>query len=236
MSFDTSQIRFCRNKSFRRQCVDAFLRDTVSQISNIEKKVVLDLGGTRTARRGLFDPTKYPWALVCANIQQKRAVDIVMDAHNFCFNENSFDIVLFTEVIEHLRSPETVLQDIYKAIKPGGKLILTAPFFYHIHGDPDDYGRYTSSGLRAFLISAGFDEENIEICPQGGYASSLLYLISKGLNHQASKGTFLKSRVAGLFSTLLERIQIDIVKLDAQANKTNLRGFPNGYGVVAKKI
>lgn len=235
MSLDTLQVRFCRNKSFRRQCIDAFLLDSVRQISDIEKKVVLDLGGTRTDRRGLFDPTSYPWRLVCANIQQKRAVDIVMDAHNFCFNENSFDIVLLTEVIEHLRSPETVLQDIYKTIKPGGKLILTAPFFYHIHGDPDDYGRYTSSGLSAFLTSAGFDEVNIEISPQGGYASSLLYLISKGLNHQTSKGTFLKSRVASLISTLLEKLPIDIVQLDAQANKAKLSGFPHGYGVVAKK-
>jgi len=44
-----------------------------------------------------------------------------------CFRENYFDFVLFSEVLEHLRSPEKGLDNIFTILKPKGKLLLTTP-------------------------------------------------------------------------------------------------------------
>ncbi|MEO0293841.1 MAG: class I SAM-dependent methyltransferase [candidate division WOR-3 bacterium] len=44
-----------------------------------------------------------------------------------CFRDNSFDFVLFSEVLEHLRFPEKALKNIFNILKPSGKLLLTVP-------------------------------------------------------------------------------------------------------------
>ncbi len=49
------------------------------------------------------------------------------------FNDNEFDHVIFTEVLEHLRtSPIGALQEVYRVLKPGGTLVLSVPNIYPI--------------------------------------------------------------------------------------------------------
>ena len=43
------------------------------------------------------------------------------------FKNNFFDLVLATEIIEHLSQPEFMLQETYRVLKPQGKMILTTP-------------------------------------------------------------------------------------------------------------
>jgi len=51
-----------------------------------------------------------------------------VEQHNFPMKDNTFDTVIFTEVMEHfLFSPIPCLQEIHRVLKPGGKLILTVP-------------------------------------------------------------------------------------------------------------
>lgn len=42
-------------------------------------------------------------------------------------NSNSFDIVILTEVIEHVNEPFSFITSLFKLIKPGGSVILTTP-------------------------------------------------------------------------------------------------------------
>jgi 2-polyprenyl-6-hydroxyphenyl methylase/3-demethylubiquinone-9 3-methyltransferase len=45
--------------------------------------------------------------------------------------ENSVDIVLFTEVIEHLTfNPIAMWREIYRVLKPGGRIVVTTPNYY----------------------------------------------------------------------------------------------------------
>jgi len=44
-----------------------------------------------------------------------------------CFPENSFDFILFSEILEHLRNPEKALRNLYDILKPSGKILLTTP-------------------------------------------------------------------------------------------------------------
>lgn len=49
------------------------------------------------------------------------------------FSNDEFDVVLLTEVIEHLESYLTVIREVGRILRPGGRLILTTPNTYRLH-------------------------------------------------------------------------------------------------------
>ncbi|MHB8520748.1 MAG: class I SAM-dependent methyltransferase [Limisphaerales bacterium] len=62
-----------------------------------------------------------------------------------------FDYVVCTEVLEHTLQPFDALKEIRRILKPGGRLFLSTPFNFRIHGPLPDCWRFTEHGLRALL-------------------------------------------------------------------------------------
>lgn len=90
-------------------------------------------------------------------------VDYVCDIHApTSLPIGVYDAVICTQVFEHLREPLLAAAMIHRLLKPGGVLLLTAPFINNIHGDPSDYYRYTPEGLRYVLERTGFTIEELE--------------------------------------------------------------------------
>jgi SAM-dependent methyltransferase len=94
-------------------------------------------------------------------------IDIVSDITSVPQPDASFDVVLCTEVLEHVPEPLAVLRGIARVLKPGGRLYLAAPQSWHQHQKPYDFFRYTSFGLRHLLARSGL--EVVELSPMGGY-------------------------------------------------------------------
>jgi len=97
-------------------------------------------------------------------------IDVVSDIHHLTdvFQPDSFDFVICTDVLEHIPRPWEAVRELYAVLKPGGILLLTTPFNFHLHGNEQvrDYWRISADGLRVLLQEiAGFDE--IEITPIG---------------------------------------------------------------------
>lgn len=80
-------------------------------------------------------------------------VDVIGDAHDLhMFSEASYDVVLCTEVLEHLHTPSQALAEMHRVLKPGGLLLLTTRFIFPLHDTPNDYYRYTKYGLCHLLL------------------------------------------------------------------------------------
>jgi SAM-dependent methyltransferase len=83
-----------------------------------------------------------------------------MDARNIPF-ENEFDLVGAFDVIEHIKEDKVVLQNIFRAIKPGGGLLVTVPQHQWLWSAADDHAcherRYSADDLHAKLQENGFE-------------------------------------------------------------------------------
>jgi ubiquinone/menaquinone biosynthesis C-methylase UbiE len=66
-------------------------------------------------------------------------VDVVSDIAAIPLPDKSFDAVLCSEVLEHVPDPTRALDEFARLLKPGGKLILTAPFASFVHMAPYHY-------------------------------------------------------------------------------------------------
>mgnify|MGYP006273963981 CR=1 FL=1 len=85
------------------------------------------------------------------------------------------DVLLSTQVLEHVPDPHAYLREAHRLLKPGGSLILSTHGLFKHHPDPADYWRWTESGLALQLQRAGFEVVRSE--RDFGLMSAGLYLV-----------------------------------------------------------
>ncbi len=89
-------------------------------------------------------------------------IDVFYDGKNIPFPDSTFDAVLATEVFEHVFHLDETLREIHRVMKPGGKILLSAPFVFMEHEIPHDFARYSTFGMRAVLERNGFNVLSLE--------------------------------------------------------------------------
>jgi len=95
-----------------------------------------------------------------------------------------FDVVLCTEVFEHIPYPNETLTELTRLLKPGGKLILTAPANCLRHFDPYFfYSGFSDRWYEKFLMDNNMDIEKIESV--GDYYSWLKVEIARTALHHS---------------------------------------------------
>lgn len=72
---------------------------------------------------------------------------------------NTYDVIVCTQVLEHVANPFDAIAEIHRILKPGGRLMLTVPAAYPYHGGPHDYWRYTKDSLK--MLFSRFSEVRI---------------------------------------------------------------------------
>lgn len=113
-------------------------------------KNVLDYGAGNSPYRQFITCNRY----TTADIKQNLNSDI---EHIFSPNcplqleDNTFDLVLLLDVLEHVPDPVFVLKEIIRLMVPEGKLIISLPFIYREHETPGDYWRYTFYGIQKLV-------------------------------------------------------------------------------------
>jgi len=106
--------------------------------------------------------------------------DVVGDAHAMPFDDDRFDGVLALAVLEHVDDPYQVTREMYRVLKPGGRLLAWIPFFQTVHGFPQDVSRFTTYGARRLFELAGFEVTRVDEKPYAGMfvmASSFVHYL-----------------------------------------------------------
>lgn len=90
-------------------------------------------------------------------------LDIISDVTAIPRPDGSFDAVLCTEVIEHIVNPIEAIKEFARLLKPGGQLLLTAPFCSMTHFAPYHfYSGYNRFFYETVLSQQGFDIAEME--------------------------------------------------------------------------
>lgn len=144
-------------------------------ISEQAKKIaegskVLDVGAGGCPHRKLFNHCDYYSQdfiqLSPSQIQNEEGygkIDFVSDILNIPVSDKSFDVILCSEVIEHVPDPISAIKEISRILKPGGILLITAPLQSGLHQEPYHfYGGYTKYWYQKFLGENDFNEIVIE--------------------------------------------------------------------------
>lgn len=75
------------------------------------------------------------------------STDVLGVAEELPFRDDSFDAVLCLNVLEHVKDPFRVARELMRVLKPGGELMVVAPFLQPLHGYPHHYFNMTREGL-----------------------------------------------------------------------------------------
>lgn len=112
-----------------------------------------------------------------ADVQPRPRVRYVCPVEDLDIPDSSFDLVLCTQVLEHVRDPDRALREIARVLRPGGYTFLTTHGIWPFHPYPGDYWRWTQQGLEALLDRAP-DLTLVELVPHRGTISSLALLLN----------------------------------------------------------
>jgi SAM-dependent methyltransferase len=109
-------------------------------------------------------------------------VDQVVQGEKLPFEDGGFDLVLCTQVLEHVEDPAAVLSEIHRVLRPGGAALISTHGVFLFHPDPieagADYWRWTHAGLRKATSEAG-DWREIEVRSNGEVIACLAYIAAQ---------------------------------------------------------
>jgi len=146
---------------------DAWIAGQAKQLPQGSR--ILDAGAGSCPYRDLFKHCEYKAQDFTSLIDEQLSggqygqIDYVCDIASIPVPNAAFDAILCSEVLEHLPEPIKVITEFARILKPGGKIIITAPLGSGIHQEPYHYyGGYTPFWYEKFLDEAGFDSVHVE--------------------------------------------------------------------------
>lgn len=227
------------------------LRVAVAELARSATGTLLDVGvgerpwgGLFTGRVRRYIGLEYPpvadnlspgiWS---ALHRLRGVVDVFGDGGRLPFRDGSFDTLLAVEVIEHLRDAAPALDEFARVLRPGGRLLLTAPFAAARHQLPYDFARFTPEGLAALLERHGFAVERM--LPRGNtlvatgsmLAHSLIRTLATRALHKDGSASLSRWR-APFVLPLVATVQSLFGLL---GRLTSDEAFALGYAVVARR-
>jgi SAM-dependent methyltransferase len=138
--------------------------------------IILNIGSGNSPRKT---------GILNVDIMGYENVDIICDIHDLPFKDESVDAILNIAVLEHVKSPQLVLREIYRVLKPSGKVFSVIPFMQPFHASPNDFQRYTLPGIE-FLHN---DFEKVDSGVYSGPVSGALWVIQECLSSILSFGS-----------------------------------------------
>jgi len=154
--------KIMRYHSYR---IDKFIKSMAEKNDGNGKKV-LDVGAQNSPYRKYFKKSNY----FSQDIEQngEKNIDFIGDVGEGIseIKDSSFDFIICTQVLEHLKEPKKAFHEFNRILKKDGQLFLTTHLCFEEHMIPNDFFRFTKYGLRYLGEPTGFNV--VHISPHGG--------------------------------------------------------------------
>jgi len=126
----------------------------------------LDIGAGDGLITSLIDAEGIDDNETAVKLAKEKGVNVILgDAYGMPYKKNIFDNVLMGDVIEHLKYPAKVIDQIKKVLKPKGRLyIVTPPKGGKM--DKYHYKEYTPEELQQYIENFGFKTMNVTVRPE----------------------------------------------------------------------
>jgi SAM-dependent methyltransferase len=158
----------------------------------------------------------------------KPKISIIADAHQLPFKDGVFDIVYCIAVLEHVRKPWIVADEVHRVLKSGGHIVLELPFLNVIH-DEHDYFRFTDKGIRSLFDEKRFNSIFEQVGSGGGSFLSVFLL--------SYFEQFLWLPIRPIFRLVFRYFCSLIKYLDVFVDKSKtLRLTANSFSFIGKKV
>lgn len=181
--------RFAHGLSETRQAKPRF--DVESVLDDLDHTHrVLVIG----AANGRFD---HPAELTYTDVAISPGIAAIADAHDLPFEDSRFDLVIATAVLQHVVDPYRVVNEIWRVLKPDGRVFASTMFVAPVCMGAYDFTRFSDIGHRRLFrhfseITRGMGH---------GPAAALAWQMQTFLTSFSSSGTY--RSVAKLLGLLL---------------------------------
>ncbi|MBK8805327.1 MAG: methyltransferase domain-containing protein [Bacteroidales bacterium] len=144
-----------------------FKKKFIHEYLTSKKYTFLDVGAGYSPYYELFEPYSNEYIVVDLEVSlpknEKRNISQKIGfAESLPIQDNSIDIVISNQVLEHVNNDLESVKESYRVLKPNGFFIGSVPHISPIHLEPYDYRRYTELGLRKILEDSDFKIVKIE--------------------------------------------------------------------------
>jgi SAM-dependent methyltransferase len=131
-----------------------FLEDSVATFrenSKNKKLDVLDFGCGNQPYRYLFQSDNYTWCDIGDSPEYNDKISTILEWEKLPYPDTTFDLILCTEVMEHIKFPELYASEFARVLKKWWLLLITVPQIWNYHPYPQHFFNYTPDWLDLFL-------------------------------------------------------------------------------------
>jgi SAM-dependent methyltransferase len=192
---------------------------------------IIDIGSGEKPYHWLFTP--YAHEYIGVDVVPCSRTDIRAAAEHLPIRSACLDVIVCTQVLEHLTDPPRALSEWFRILRPGGIVFASTHGTFWYHPDPVDYWRWTHTGLRRLFETVWFRVHTVEACEGVPSVAALL------LGHLAARAAH-RLRVWPLLRPILAALHAAAIAADPP-NRTRVPSdmaagtIAINYLVVAKK-
>jgi SAM-dependent methyltransferase len=187
---------------------------------------------------------------VNVDIQKNKGMtNVVCDLHHLPLKDNSFDLVISEAVLEHVRSPWVVANELLRTTKPGGQIYVKVAFMQPVHNYPAHYFNMTKEGLISLfsdmtnftILETGVEEDQMPSYTIMFVLSNYLRSLFRKTGEKTKDIEVFENKVysKGLFAWISTRLYLGVFHLlkifDTRINKEAAEKLAAGLFLLGRK-
>lgn len=117
----------------------------IDQLDKNKRCKILDIGCGYKPYQRLFDEKGFNFEYIGVDFDRKSYADYMLDMNKdkLPFDNSSFDLIILSEVLEHLYNPFNAIHEAVRVVKKNSFIYISTPFIFSYHGTPYDFYRFT---------------------------------------------------------------------------------------------